>query len=299
MLDFARAAAVSTSKWCLGIDLGGSSIKLALVGSRCDPVTLGSREYRRPQLLQLGDCLGEAFDALCGSVAIKAASIGAACLSVPGPMDVDGVVTAASNLPALVGLKVADWAQKQLHLCCRLSAISEPLAAAMGENRLRPCAGRALYLSIGSGVGGVVLEGGQPLGPAGHFGHIDVSGGEIDAPSGVGCGRGALEAYIGAWSLRDAGVDLESPKRFEHLAMRRGVAALARALRTLLMLYLPGRIVLLGGVGSSLGPALAQLNHLVRDGLGPAAPRCFEIACGRSDRFGAALGTAWAAAAFR
>ena len=61
----------------------------------------------------------------------------------------------------------------------------------------------------------------------------------------------------------------------------------------------PDRIVLLGGVGSSLGPALAQLNHLVRDGLGPAAPRCFEIACGRSDRFGAALGTAWAAAAFR
>jgi predicted NBD/HSP70 family sugar kinase len=177
--------------------------------------------------------------------------------------------------------------------------LTDALAAALGEREANPLPGRALYLALGAGVGGIVMQGGRPLliarGTSGHFGHMDVSGGEKNAPATAAAGRGALEAYVGAEALRRAGVDLDAPAGLGHPALAAALAALARGLRILLALYRPDHIVLLGGVGLKLGPLLPQLDAQVRDQLTTAAPAQFTLACGRAGYFAAALGAAAAA----
>jgi predicted NBD/HSP70 family sugar kinase len=129
-------------------------------------------------------------------------------------------------------------------------------------------------------------------GTPGHFGHIDVSGGQIDAPSTAAAGRGALEAYIGAEALRRAGIDPDTPAGLGHPAFATALAALVRGLRILLALYRPDHIVLLGGTGLKLLPLLPRLDAAVRDRLTPAAPAHFTLACGQAGYFAAALGAA-------
>jgi glucokinase len=271
----------------LGVDIGGGSIKLAcLHDSRRHE--LQSQPYRHPSL----DELVAHLQTLRGQLPSDRIDAAGACIA--GPMDEHGVVTAAANLPALVGVTVGRWLADRFALPEPAPVISDTEAAARAEHATNPCEGRTVYLSIGTGVGAAVLDGEIPLcftrGTPGHLGHIDVSGGEDGVPSLPGCGRGALEAYIGAAGLRQAGVDPDDPAWPEHPAAQRGIAALIRALRTILLLYHPQRIVLLGGVGLRLESKLNTLEQQVRDGLSPAAPARWTLTCGRCGRFAAAWG---------
>jgi glucokinase len=174
--------------------------------------------------------------------------------------------------------------------------MSDTLAAASWEHRIAPAVGRSLYLAIGAGVGGAVLDDGVPLdiarGTPGHLGHIDVSGNAADAPHTPGSGRGALEAYLGAPALRRAGVPIDDDDCFTHHAAKPALAALARGLRIMLVIYRPSEIVLMGGLGAKLAPVMPALDTAVRDQLSPAAPHTFVLRTARSNRFAAALGAA-------
>jgi predicted NBD/HSP70 family sugar kinase len=215
---------------------------------------------------------------------------------IAGPLGANGVLEAAANLPAVVGVPIATWVRSVLGLTAAPRVLTDALAAALGEYRVNPLRGRTLYLALGAGVGGMVLDDGRPLivtrGTSGHFGHIDVSGGEADAPSTPTAGCGALEAYLGAAALRGAGVDLDTPAGLGHPALARPLAALARGLRILLALYRPDHVVLLGGVGLKLSPLLPEIEAAVRDGLTTAAPAGFTLTSGRAGYFAAALGAA-------
>jgi len=326
----------------IGIDIGGTAIKLAAVQAGRAPICRATDPYARPDRQALEQHLRKSWRELLAAVApagtggmptpplrghacgkgenmpseeraghatpdgvASAESLAPAADAEPavgvciaGPLAPGGVLEAAANLPALVGVDIAAWAQGVLGLARPPRVLTDALAAALGEHQANPLPGRALYLSLGAGVGGIVLDDGRPLlitrGTSGHFGHIDVSGGLPDAPATPAAGRGALEAYVGAEALRRAGVDLDAPAGLGRPALPAALAALARGLRILLALYRPDHIVLLGGVGLKLQPLLPQLDAQVRDRLTTAAAP-FTLACGRAGYFAAALGAAAAA----
>jgi len=279
----------------VGIDIGGTSIKLAAIAGEGPPTCLRSDSYDRPTRQALAGHLRRSWRELlrqAGAAQTARATVG---VCVPGPV-VGGVLEAAANLPAMVGVRIGSWARQVLKLARPPRVLTDALAAALGEYRADPMAGRTLYLAIGAGVGGLILDDGKPLlitrGTSGHFGHMDVSGGQADAPCSPAGGRGALEAYIGDAALRKAGVDTDAVDGLDHPAAGPALGALARGLRILLALYRPDHVVLMGGLGLKLGPLLGELERRVRDGLTTAAPQHFSLTCGRVGYFAAALGAA-------
>ncbi len=278
----------------LGIDIGGSAVKMACIDATGASRCLASDAYERPTIQQLREIIGGLWARLDEGVPLT--SIGVA---VPGPVEVDTLICTAS-MPALVGVHAADFACEVVGTCVPAGAFTDSVSAAAWEHAVMPYAGRALYVSIGTGVGAAVLDDGVPVlitrGTPGHLGHIDVSGGERDAPHLPGACRGALQSYIGIAGLRAMGVPVEAEDCFAHPAASRAVAALARAVRIALAIYRPTRITFMGGLGIKLGPAMPMLEKLVRQDLGPAAPQQFELRISTSDRFAAARGAATLAA---
>jgi len=283
----------------MGIDIGGTAIKLAAVPGAGAPICCRSDSYAQPSREALERHLRKCWRELPAQAALLPHAEVSVGVCIAGPIAPDGALEAAANLPAMVGIEIGPWVQSVLGLARPPRVLTDALAAALGEHQANPLPGRALYLALGAGVGGIVMDDGRPLliarGTSGHFGHMDVSGGEKNAPATAAAGRGALEAYIGAEALRRAGVDLDAPAGLGHPALADALAALARSLRILLALYRPDHIVLLGGVGLKLGPLLPQLDAQVRDQLTTAAPARFTLACGRAGYFAAALGAAAAA----
>jgi glucokinase len=282
--------------WSLGIDIGGSSVKLALVNDGAEPWTLRGDPHEMPTVQTLSSSIASSFEKLLKQAQLDRGAVGSVGVSIAGPMDNNGVLEMAANVPALAGVSMPNWIQDTLKLGIPVTAATDANAAAACEHRRNPMPGRTLYLSLGTGVGGAVLDDGRPViitrGTSGHFGHMDVSGGEPDAPDTPGAGRGALEAYIGFRTLQAAGVPFESDDRFQHPAMKRALAALARGIRVLLALYRPDHIVLMGGTVDLFSPALDQVKAMADDGLTKAAPATWTLTVGRSDNFAAAIGAA-------
>ena len=122
------------------------------------------------------------------------------------------------------------------------------------------------------------------------------AGRPMPLPLGPDGGRGTLEAYMGLPALRARfGDDLVGEIASGAMrADRPPVSALVRALRIAHAIYLPERIVLLGGVGIRLRPLLGEMRERIADGLTTLASREWTLECGESD-FHAARGAAWMA----
>ncbi len=285
-----------STDWALGIDIGGSSVKMALVRDGGKPWTLRGEPHEMPSVKVLSGAIVSAFDLLLKQAGLDRGSVSSVGVSIAGPMCENGVIEMAANVPALAGVSIPDWIEDTLGLGVPVTAATDANAAAACEHRRNPMPGRALYLSLGTGVGGAVLDEGRPViitrGTSGHFGHMDVSGGESDAPVTPGSGRGALEGYVGFRTLEAAGVPFESADRFEHPVMKRATAALSRGIRILLALYRPDHIVLMGGTVNIYSPALQQIEAMARDGITKAAPVKWTLSVGQSDNFAAAIGAA-------
>jgi glucokinase len=303
----------STGPIKLGIDIGGTAVKAALVVGDADPITAVSDLYERPSLDELTEHVKRTVTSL-SKPGQSAAPPGVSAsphspthigLSLPGPLSDAGVLEAASNVPCLIGLDLRTWLRETLGCGSDtpIHLLTDTLATALSEHARAPYPGRALYLAIGTGVGGAVLDDGQPLtitrGTPGHLGHMDVSGGDPDAPATPGAGRGALEAYIGFRALERAGIPTADPDWPSHPNAQPALGALARAVRIFLVIYRPARIVFMGGVGHELGPALPTVRRLVEDDLSPAAPTNWELAIGEGGPFAAAIGAAMSADAVK
>jgi glucokinase len=286
--------------WSLGIDIGGSSVKLALIRDGAEPQTLRGEPHEMPALELLTSRIQATFDSLLAQAGLSRDAVGAVGVCVAGPMDNAGVIEMAANVPSLAGVSIPDWTEQTLGLGVPVVPATDANSAAACEHRRNPMSGRTLYLSLGTGVGGAVLDDGRPViitrGTSGHFGHMDVSGGEPDAPTTPGAGRGALEAYVGFRTLEAGGVPFTSDDRFEHPTMKRALAALARGIRILLAVYRPDHIVLMGGAVEIYAPALDRVKVMADDGVTKAAPAKWTLSVGRADNFAAAIGAAALAA---
>ena len=281
----------------IGIDIGGSSVKAAVqIGNEIH--TSVSSCYEHPNHAVLASRIREAVGSCWNKIFTESDKAihddSEVCISVPGPVDDNGVLLAAANLSGIINTHIPSWSADVLGLRKQPVVITDTLAAAYYEYHCNPFQGRSLYLSIGTGVGGIILDSGCPLiftrGTCGHLGHIDVSGDVETAPYRAGSGRGSLEAYIGYRALMAAGVPADETRWANHPAARPALQALVRALRTMLVIFRPGEIVLMGGVGITLERALTFLEEQVRRDLSPAAPVSWMLRCSKSDHFAAALG---------
>ncbi len=279
----------------LGIDIGGSFVKAALVDGRTTLAESQSARYRRPSPEELGAAIRGAASAT-GALARPYDVVG---VCAPGVLDGDGVTVRASvNVPSLVGVRLDALIRSALNGgTAGTRVFSDAHAAAFDlwsrERRL----GRFVGVSIGTGVGACVLDSGAPLrvtgNSSGHVGQIDVSieGADEPVPVGPDGGRGSLEAYMGLPALEQrygAGVEsaIESFKASD-VPLR----ALARGLRVIHAIYRPDTVALLGGVGIRLRPALPALLGLVSESLTGLARPGWTLLTGDS-QFHAAVGAA-------
>ena len=288
----------------LGIDVGGTSVKAALLdapdanGRRRVAWVGKSDRYAKPDAAALRA-------AIAGAVAgrLDGVAVGAVGLCVPGLMDLSTRrVTLAVNVPGLVGLPLDTLAADALRLPADAigptTVLNDGAATAADLAATRPLAGRVLVLALGTGVGAAVLDNvgsnetpyGVPLivegTSPGHLGQLDVTLDDAPpvpvAPDG---GRGGLEGYVGAPALHARYGPRVPYDRLDESAPP--LRALARAVRIAHALYRPDHIYLAGGVGLRLAPALPVLRRLVDADLTSVARRTCAIACADHDHHAA------------
>ena len=276
----------------LGIDVGGSSVKVAAVRGGQTVWTGQSGAYSRPSAEGLVAAIREA-------VGGRSANFAGVGLCVPGLLDeAKERVTQSVNVPALNGIRLADLVTDAVGPPERLVVANDSNATAWDIYHGRGMTGRLLVLVLGTGVGASVVDergllfvdGESP----GHFGQMDVSL-EVDPVIGPDGGAGSLEGYIGSAALaRRYGADPATVLG----RMTPGdppIRALARAIRIGHAIYRPHHICLAGGTGIRLKRLLPELRAAVQRNLTSIARPGWTLSTGDSD-FHAAAGVAKLAA---
>ena len=187
----------------LGIDIGGTSIKVGLFSTegKLEAVTkiptgaIVNEAAYSVITKGLKDLLEEN-----GATADDVIAIG---LDVPGPVDENGEVGMLANIELDPdGLKDAI---KRTFANASLAFVNDANAAALGELWQGTAKGVSSFvlIAIGTGVGGGVVVNGKlvsgAFGAGGEIGHITVN---RDEPTKCGCGRkGCLEQYASATGI--------------------------------------------------------------------------------------------------
>jgi glucokinase len=264
----------------LGLDLGATNIKWAVVERIADAWTCVGRGQVPTGRSDGADAVLARMIDLAGDARSRWPAVESVGLGVPGLFDADTGVT--TFLPHLS----PDWEQRPvggpmseaLHLPVNL--INDARAFGLAELRLgagRGCAAM-VGLTLGSGIGGVVVVGGQV-----HFGHGG-TGGEVGhqtlLPDGPACtcgNRGCLEALTRADAVAAAcgTATAEEAVRAAQAGDRRaleGIAEIGRwlgiGIANLIVVLTPDRVVLGGGMSGAgellLGPIRAEVRGRVR-----------------------------------
>ncbi len=262
----------------LGIDLGGTNIKVAVVELADPPRVL--LEEQDETHAELGpDAVLERMAAL-GLRAIQTAGpVDAAGVGAPGPLDMEaGKAIFMANLPGWENRPIAAPLAERLGV--RVALINDVRAYTLAEHRLgagRGCANLVCF-ALGTGVGGGIVVGGKLLlnlgGTAGEVGHMAI---EPDGPP-CPCGsRGCLEQYASGPAIaRFAGAahadDVVAAARAGDAgalaALERAGTNLGIGIANVVLAVGPERVVVGGGVAEAgellLAPARAELVRRVR-----------------------------------
>jgi glucokinase len=182
----------------IGVDIGGTNIKIAAVSAKGEVLARGVVETRA------GDGPALAFRRihaaarhLSGGGGVHGVGIGCA-----GLIDATrGVLRVSPNLPAWKGAPLARLAKA--HFSVPVAVENDATSAAFGESFVRGARGRDLvFITLGTGVGGGIVADGRVVrgvsGYGGEIGHMTVD------PNGPPCrcgARGCLEAYAGAYGI--------------------------------------------------------------------------------------------------
>ncbi len=273
----------------LGIDIGGTSVKLACVNPSQTVWIARSAMYQRPNKAEL---IAAVRQALAG----HDECYDAVGMCVPGLLDkTTRTVTFSVNVPGLTGQRMDQLVSESLGTNAPSpTLLTDANAAGYDFYTSRKLTGRLMLLVLGTGIGAAVIDEAGPLAvdgdSPGHFGQLDVS---IEGEPVVGpdSGAGSLEGYLGVAALRQRYGDDFSQKLPTLPATEPPYRALARAIRIGHAIYRPHHVGLAGGIGNALGPILPALRQLVSDRLTNIARTDWTLFCGDSD-YHAALGAA-------
>jgi glucokinase len=186
----------------LGIDVGGTDVKLGLVdalGTIVQTHRTSTRELGTPQ--RVFEYAMEFADAAIQDASLRSGRLAGVGLAVPGVLDErEFVLREVVNLPGWLDVPLLEI----LSTISRLpsAVVNDANSAAYAEHSLRNLGNRSLALvTLGTGIGcGLVLRGspfGGDHGCAGELGHIAIEFGEQALPCTCGS-RGHLESYAGA-----------------------------------------------------------------------------------------------------
>lgn len=294
----------------LGLDIGGTRIKAAVLEGERVVSTFVTTRYRRPDRQTLLRAVAEAVKGVTGRKGREPFSpvcylpleddvpekrsrplFSGVGVSVPGILSEDRRrVLISSNIP---GLQEIELPELWVDLTPAGVVVTDQTAAAVDYAALHNIRGRLLSIAIGTGVGAAVLDcsDADPLGiplrvngdSPGHLGQVDISLSD-DPPIGPDGGAGSVEAYLGAAALGE--VD-PATLSMDDLPVR----ALVRLLRICHALYRPNHIALLGGIGLRLAHLAGPLRERVDDRLTNLARPGWELGFGTDD-FHAARGVA-------
>jgi glucokinase len=262
----------------LGIDIGGSSAKVSLLGAASN--VLAHSVHDLPDVAADPEANRAARVALVEETIARVRSERGADLSVgvATPGIVDARHRRIVHLPGkLAGLEGLDWSEALRERSGRRSAspdvavLNDAHAAVLGE--ARHGAGRGardlVMLTLGTGVGGGVVQGGELFEGrnrrAGHLGHIslDPHGARSVFPT-----PGSLEWHVGAayvaarTSGRHTSMEgfVEAVRSGEGAAVEgwaRLVRALAVGIASIVNAFDPERVILGGGL-VTVGPLLFE-----------------------------------------
>jgi glucokinase len=294
----------------LGVDVGGTSMKAALVAE--DGRATDVARVETP----VGDGVAAVVERLRAFVRESAGSVGgelaAAGLVVPGDVDADAGIAKYSANIGWRDLPLRELIAGDLRVPVVLD--HDVRAAAVAERTLGAARGAddCLIVVIGTGIASVSVAQGHALvgatGRAGELGHIPVwPDGEVCA-----CGqRGCLETYASAAALarRYAVAGGTAARTAQEVIERIGVDAIAAevwqdaitalgvAFATVVLLDDPGRIVIGGGLSTAGEVLLAPVRTAVAGRLTwrEPAPIVASPLGEQAGRLGAAV-LAWRAA---
>lgn len=280
----------------LGIDIGGSAAKLAVIDA--DGVrTARSVGYDRPDREELKQAIRGAIDQL--GVPIDASVPVGLC--VPGRRSAEGdQIERSLNLACIEGWAFDAMLREVLgHTPERMAVVSDIHAATVDLVRAKQSRGRVVVVAIGTGVGLGVWEDGQMLSiggrSIGHLGQIDVGRLENVDRIGADGARNTLESFVGLPALRARWGGLDGERLSRRIDSMRSddpaATALVRALRIVHAIYVPDTVVLAGGVGLALAPLGGVLQQRVNDGLTSLARPEWSLCFGDS-LYHASLGAA-------
>jgi len=188
--------------YSIGVDLGGTNLRAAAIdasGTMIDKIS-GTTHLKAGRDAVIDDMVLsiETLRARLGESDCAGVGVG-----LPGFIRMDtGFIVGSNNLPEFNNYPVRDEIERRLGMTVILE--NDANAAALGEKWIG--AGRdvddLVLLTLGTGVGGGIISGGQVLrgaaGMAGEIGHITV------VPNGNPCGcgnRGCLEKHASATAV--------------------------------------------------------------------------------------------------
>lgn len=190
-------------KYCFGVDIGGTTVKLGLFtteGEIVDKWEIKTRTENQGEavLPDIAAALNEKLE----EKQIPKDEVEGIGVGVPAPVDSEGVVQNTANL---------GWGNKEVKREMEeLSGMKAEIGndanvAALGEMWLGAGKGRKniIMVTLGTGVGGGIIIDGKPLvgahGAGGEIGHLCVNYEETDH---CGCGNtGCLEQYASATGI--------------------------------------------------------------------------------------------------
>lgn len=189
----------------IGIDVGGTNVKIALVNDK------GSIIYSNsiPTRAEMGyeytiNNMKEAIKDLLKETKSKEKDIEGMGFGFPGQIDCQkGIVRLAPNIPGWVDVPIAEIMEKEFGIKTRVD--NDVRCAALGELNFGAGKGceNLICITVGTGIGsGLIVNGKLVRGAsnaAGEIGHIklDMNGGPL-----CGCGdRGCLEAFASGPSI--------------------------------------------------------------------------------------------------
>lgn len=190
-------------KYCFGVDIGGTTVKLGLFttdGEIVDKWEIKTRTENQGEavLPDIAEALREKLEEKkIGRDEVEGIGVG-----VPAPVNTEGVVQNTANLGW--GYKEVKREMEELS-DMRAEIGNDANVAALGEMWLGAGKGRKniVMVTLGTGVGGGIIIDGKPLvgahGAGGEIGHLCVNYEETDH---CGCGNtGCLEQYASATGI--------------------------------------------------------------------------------------------------
>jgi glucokinase len=262
----------TTESYLLGLDLGGSSVKAAVLTLEGGMVTEVNRAFDVDRPLHFACTVRDVARELIAAQGQDPRAVG---MSAPGLPAQDGrsIAYLPNRLPGVEGL---DWSEF-LGLGRTVPLLNDAHAALLGEIWLGAARSRTnvVLLTLGTGVGGAAMVDGRLLrghvGKAGHLGHVSL---DPNGPPDI-CGTpGSLELAIGNATIQERSRGRFATTHALIQAYRAGdpdasnvwlasVRALAAAIASLTNVLDPEVVVIGGGIAAAGDSLFEPLRAMV------------------------------------